>query len=571
MKFTIFLFLAGMLFQTHDALSGESGILVRSDEIRLEPFMDTPSLAKFAKGTKVEILKHEGGWLKVSSQGHEGWVRMLSVRRDGAAKNPLGAEIADAAVWAGARIASTNIIVTTGIRSISRPDSHALILAIGNYPNTHIPVLNGAQEDVQSAKAMARLMNVPESNIVSLDDRMQTHAGINQAFDDLNARVKLNDRVFVYFSGYGSRKGCTESLMTADGQHFTTTEMKAALEKIALKASKVVLFIDTGRAALIASEPIVKPGFRDKYWLGETPPQCAQAKNPLSQGLTNTGTTNYVYIAASEANGVAMEQAEQGGLATQAWINCLSGDARDLDLSGAVSVQELQHCAQNQIDRRMWHEKSGNSQHLAIAGNARFVPSFITAGANMPETTGQPHLDPLKTLQDIYHQRDDKRQVKLSASKPAFRINQDTLDLTLESSESGYVYLIMLGSDKKSFDMLFPNKIDGGNHIQAGEKLFLPRPDWEITPQGPAGKNHVLAIVADSKRDFSLLGMRPMGPFSSIGVNTLNNQDIQIVAGNSTPSASDECRIEMTTQNLRGVRKCSHAFGSAILEIKEID
>ena len=74
----------------------------------------------------------------------------------------------------------------------------------------------------------------------------------------------------------------------------------------------------------------------------------------------------------------------------------------------------------------------------------------------------------------------------------------------------------MVGSDGKTFDMIFPNRLDKNNFIQVGQSLKLPRTDWEIVAQGPVGKNQLLAIVADAPREFGSAGLKPAGPFSMI-------------------------------------------------------
>ena len=60
------------------AHAGESGALIKADELKAEPFRDAKTVAKLAVGDKVDILKKDGGWLKVKSAKRSGWVRMLS-------------------------------------------------------------------------------------------------------------------------------------------------------------------------------------------------------------------------------------------------------------------------------------------------------------------------------------------------------------------------------------------------------------------------------------------------------------------------------------------------------------
>jgi hypothetical protein len=39
---------------------------------------------------------------------------------------------------------------------------------------------------------------------------------------------------------------------------------------------------------------------------------------------------------------------------------------------------------------------------------------------------------------------------------------------------------LLLGSDRKSFYLLFPNGLDSDNRIRANQRLSLPRPDWKL-------------------------------------------------------------------------------------------
>jgi hypothetical protein len=175
------------------------------------------------------------------------------------------------------------------------------------------------------------------------------------------------------------------------------------------------------------------------------------------------------------------------------------------------------------------------------------------------------------TLQDIYSNRDDRRLVTLQASKPAFRIGIDSVDFTLSSSHAGYIYLLMVGSDGKSFDMLFPNTLDQNNAIQPGQALKLPRPAWEIKPGGPAGKNHLLAVVADAPRDFSKVGLQPAGPFSMVAASAATSKDIQLVTTTSSQAGSMECAEPPAKRSLVVQQRCSSAYGAAMMVLEEIN
>ncbi len=122
-----------------------------------------------------------------------------------------------------------------------------------------------------------------------------------------------------------------------------------------------------------------------------------------------------------------------------------------------------------------------------------------------------PHVEPalasLATLKDIEQQRNPKRVVDVKASKPNLTIGKDSLQLSIKSNRDGYAYVVMLGSDKKSFYILYPNGLDKENKIKAGQTLQLPKPDWQIKATGPVGTDNILVIVSDSARKLDTLKM----------------------------------------------------------------
>ena len=157
----------------------------------------------------------------------------------------------------------------------------------------------------------------------------------------------------------------------------------------------------------------------------------------------------------------------------------------------------------------------------------------------------------------------------LVTGKPSFRIGQDNVEFKLTSSHAGYVYLLMVGSDGKTFDMIFPNKLDQNNRIEAGQTLDLPRKEWEIQAGGPAGKNHLLAIVSDSPRDFTKLGMQPAGPFSIAQATPVAAKDIVLVTLNAPSAESTDCQAA-SMRNLKVAETgCSSAYGAALTTVLE--
>jgi hypothetical protein len=170
-------------------------------------------------------------------------------------------------------------------------------------------------------------------------------------------------------------------------------------------------------------------------------------------------------------------------------------------------------------------------------------------------------------MKDIFNSRDDRRLVTATAAKPQLKIGKDVLDFSVSSREGGYVYVLMSGSDSKTFDLLFPNQIDKNNLLDAGGTMKLPRASWQLSAEGPPGRNTLLVLVSDAPRDFSAAGLVPSGPFSSVSAHAA--KDIQLVtAGGNNPGAQD-CG-DINTRTLAVQKRCSTAYGAAMLTIDEV-
>jgi hypothetical protein len=93
---------------------------VRSTEIKLLPFSDAKTVAKLDEKAKVNILLRQGGWVKINSNNGNGWVRMLSVRSDSAARKRGDTGLIS--LLNVGRSGSSGITTTTGIRGLSEED-----------------------------------------------------------------------------------------------------------------------------------------------------------------------------------------------------------------------------------------------------------------------------------------------------------------------------------------------------------------------------------------------------------------------------------------------------------------
>lgn len=480
---------------------------------------------------------------------------------------------------------------------------HALIIGISHYAsNVGADTLEGVPYDMKSARQMAIAMGVDDKSIIELRDEQATKRNIEAQLAKLTRRVQQGDRVFVYFSGHGTRMatggGCEEGLLSFDGDMINEQEFAKYTGPMSQRAEKMITMVDScfSGGVLATTRALSSPAMRPKFISKANQDACStQGSNNLvtrsllsELGRFGIKSENFVQIAAAKRDEVSWDEPGKGGIATQAISRCLLGEASDLNRSGAVSLDEVRACAQQIMDQRMAPSRSRGllPSTIQVSGNRNLVvtpsappapvvvqapppapaivqappPAVIAAPppatqvastavqttqvepvklpspapgvvavapAPTPTPTPTPTtapaptaavpaappaaplaspaapepMGPLATLQELFQQRDSRRELLVSIPSPNLRIGQDKLSLSVKSQVAGYVYVVMLGSDEKSFYLLFPNKVDGDNRIKANQTLLLPRPSWEVTAGGPAGTNRMLVVVSQSPRD----------------------------------------------------------------------
>ena len=536
----------------------------------------------------------------------------------------------------------------------------ALVIGLSQYgPNTGAATLEGVPHDMESAKRIAMAMGIPGNQIRMMRDQDATKENILKEIRQLGERTQEGGRSFIYFSGHGTRywdptaKGCVEGLLTHDGQAITNAELAQATQKVTAGADKVITMIDACHSGGVSSNKAgtrsiggveFKPKFSFKA--SSAADACSQPSNLKTRSLLGEATRlgalqeNVVQITSSRPDEVSFDEPGKGGLATQGVRDCLLGKAADTDGSGAVSLAEIQQCAQAFIEQRLKGVKDLTPHHVSVSGNRNLIPvaqqrpaptqvavavavatpspvlvtppATVTAAATLPAplappappakppaaasvahntalaatapaapaaptspaqtpsaprppagatkppaapvvvvaqpapapvaapvtapaqpmaqavatpipapviaapptpaptpaiATPEPMLASLATLTDIVQQRDPRIVLDVKLSKPVLKIGKDALDLSIQSSHDGYIYLVLLGSDRKSFYVLYPNGLDKDNRIKAGQTRKLPRPDWQLEAAGPPGIDHLLVMVASSPRQIDRLVM----------------------------------------------------------------
>jgi hypothetical protein len=449
----------------------------------------------------------------------------------------------------------------------AQPSSNrsALIIGVGEYGYSGATPLAGVKHDMVSAAKIAAAMGIPENNVKYLRNSQATKANILDALKQLGDTSGEGSRTFVYFSGHGTRQPagneCVEGLLTYEGSTISNQEFAGATQKIAKSSDKFITLVDACHSEGVVppkTRALLKDQLTPKFYMksATTTDACSVISNYKTRSLlpevTKLGALkeNFVQVSSSRPDEVSFDEPDKGGLATQGIRDCLLGQAKDTNQSGAVTLEEVQQCAQRFVDGRLKNVPGIKPHHITVTGNRNLIPVqrpptvvavasppveppkpvaapptppvIVAAPAPQPPVITsppvvipeperippqEPVLASLATLKDIEQQRNPKRVLDVKVSKPTMKIGKDSLDLSIKSSHDGYIYMILLGSDAKSFYVLYPNGLDKNNAIKAGQTVRIPKPDWEVKAVGPVGTNNLLVMVSDSPRKINTLTM----------------------------------------------------------------
>ena len=459
------------------------------------------------------------------------------------------------------------LLVAQAVTAQPSSNRSALIIGVGEYGYSGVTPLVGVKHDMVSAAKIAAAMGIPESNVKYLRNSQATKTNILEALKQLGDTSGDGSRTFVYFSGHGTRQSagneCVEGLLTYEGSTISNQEFAGATQKIAKTSDKFITLVDACHSEGVVppkTRALIKDQLTPKFYMksGTAADACSVISNYKTRSLlpevTKLGALkeNFVQVSSSRPDEVSFDEPDKGGLATQGIRDCLLSQAKDTNQSGAVTLEEVQQCAQRFVDGRLKNVPGIKPHHITVTGNRYLIPvqrpptvvALATppveppkpvvapptppvivaapAPAPQPPVTSatpialpapekippqEPLLASLATLKDIEQQRNPKRMVDVKVSKPVMKIGKDSLDLSIKSSHDGYIYMILLGSDAKSFYVLYPNGLDKNNAIKAGQTVRIPKPDWEVKAAGPEGTNNLLVMVSDSPRKLNTLTM----------------------------------------------------------------
>ncbi len=279
--------------------------------------------------------------------------------------------------------------------------SRALIIGVAVYRDGDVPPLFGVPSDMDSAREIALALGVPKSGIRELFNQQATKAGISAALTSLVRETPDDGFVFVYFSGHGTRwslgggSGCVEGLLSWDRRTIINSEFAEIVRPLGAKADKVLIMFDACHSGGVGVQTRSVGGaageLRPKFFAraAEARDPCSIPANDRTRSAFGSAVTRgslalppeyFIQITAARPDEIAID-GPGGGLGTQGVRRCLvEGKARDLDGSGAVTLAEVEDCANTFVRDRLKGNSSFLPHHVSVRGFRNFVPVPVTLG-----------------------------------------------------------------------------------------------------------------------------------------------------------------------------------------------
>ncbi|MFA5172185.1 MAG: SH3 domain-containing protein [Sulfuriferula sp.] len=145
------------------AIAATQGVLIKSETVYAQPSSSAKRIASLSKGSSVNVITKQGGWLQVGVGASKGWVRMLSVRTSGAVASNSGADFAGIAQMATGKRQPGKIVATAGVRGLSEED-----LKSAHFSEQGMSELAGYKVSTSAAKNFAKQGRLVKQNIAYL-------------------------------------------------------------------------------------------------------------------------------------------------------------------------------------------------------------------------------------------------------------------------------------------------------------------------------------------------------------------------------------------------------------------
>ena len=335
----------------------------------------------------------------------------------------------------------------------------------------------------------------------------------------------------MYFSITGIRPFPALGRMLGDKQEPLARKFAGLYSREFLEA------IDCALAVMPQDRPQSISELRERLGL-HTPEAGIQRKESFSSLSTNAALQEPAVVASK-------------GFRSRVWIAAGLAVAATV----AIGVVVWRNARMNELPTPITSPPTLSASAATLETVLPPTPTPSTASAVSP-------FNPLSELDRIFEQRDRDQTVSVTLPRTQVTINQDRLRFNVSSARGGYLYVLMVGTDRRNFWLLFPNEVDADNRIPALGRLDLPRKDWELQVTGPPGTNLFIAVVSENRRDFSGAGLVKSDIFGEFPLDVAAG-----IARTATGPTSPFLGVPICVDTGSG---CSAAYGATMFSIEEV-
>lgn len=153
------------------------GTVLRDEKIYAKAASTSKVVASVKRGTAVDIVSKQGGWLKVKAGKTEGWMRLLSVRSGTGGVG--GAGVGDVVGAATTRSDPTRVVAVAGLRGLSEDE-----LKQAQFNADELSRLEANAVKPADARTRASRSGLVASNIAQLPDPKAAASKSNSPWEE---------------------------------------------------------------------------------------------------------------------------------------------------------------------------------------------------------------------------------------------------------------------------------------------------------------------------------------------------------------------------------------------------